>query len=95
LHTLILRIKTLDLGMRQIVLVVLLVVLIGCSKLDAKSYSQIKVGMSLEEVSSLIGTPNQCDAVIGVMTCNWGDKTTSVKIQLVQDKVIFMSAEGL
>jgi hypothetical protein len=81
--------------MKPFVLFALVILLSACSKLDAQSYSQIKVGMTLDEVTSLIGEPRNCDAVIGVMNCEWGDKKTSVKIKLVQDKVIFMSAEGL
>jgi hypothetical protein len=81
--------------MKHIVLLTLLILLSACSPLDAQSYSQIKVGMTLEEVSALIGEPKSCNAVIGVMNCEWGDSKTSVKVKFVQDQVIFMSAEGL
>lgn len=72
-----------------------LLVLMGCSKLNNANYSKIKIGMSYNEVTALIGNPKGCDDVLGVKTCKWGDDKQSVTINFAGDNVALHSAENL
>lgn len=73
----------------------LLLLLLGCSKLTLENYSQIAVGMSYDEVTALIGSPAQCDDVLGVRNCTWGDETRSVQVSFVGGKVLVYSSSNL
>jgi len=43
----------------------LLLVMLGFSKITLENYSKITVGMSYDEVTRLIGPPDECDDVMG------------------------------
>ena len=51
----------------------LLLVMLGCSKITLENYNKISMGMSYDEVTQLIGSPDTCDDVMGVRNCLWGD----------------------
>lgn len=74
---------------------VLLLLLLGCSKLTLENYDKLAVGMSYEEVTALIGSPAQCDDVLGVRNCSWGDETRSVQVSFVGGKVLVYSSNNL
>lgn len=69
--------------------------LFGCSKLNQENYNKIKVGMDYQEVISIIGNPDTCDAGMGMKKCVWGDESKNVTIQFVVEKVVFSSMKGL
>lgn len=73
----------------------LALVLLGCSKLTLEHYNQIEAGMPYDEVTTLLGKPAQCDDVLGVRTCTWGDETRSVSVSFVGGKVLLFSASNL
>jgi hypothetical protein len=52
----------------------LYLVLFGCSKLNRENYDKIKVGMDYQEVVSIIGDPDKCDAIMGSKNCVWGNE---------------------
>lgn len=80
---------------RTILFVCLLVVLSGCSKLTVKNYSKITVGMSYDDVTSLIGTPTKCDDVMTVRNCTWGDDKRSISVTFAGGKVFLFSSSNL
>ena len=69
--------------------------LLGCSKLNNENYAKIKVGMSYNEVTALIGSPKSCDETVGVKTCKWGDDKRNVTINFAGDNVALHSAQNL
>jgi hypothetical protein len=73
----------------------LLLVMLGCSKLTLENYSKIAAGMTYEEVTQLIGSPDQCDDVLGVRSCEWGDEKHSVNVSFLGGKVILFSSSNL
>ena len=73
----------------------LLLMLLGCSRLTLENYSKITVGMSYDEVVRLIGAPDQCDDVMGVRSCRWGDDKRSVHVNFVGGKVLLFSSSNL
>jgi len=73
----------------------LLLVMLGCSKVTLENYNKISVGMSYEEVTQLIGPPDQCDDVMGVRNCLWGDEKRSINISFIGSKVLLFSSSNL
>ncbi len=79
-----------------VLLVVSMLVIGGCSsKINQENYKKIKIGMSLEEVTAILGEPVQCESVLGAKNCDWGDEKRVINIKFVADNVVFRSAKGL
>lgn len=74
---------------------ILLTALLGCSKLTVQNYGKITVGMPYDEVVKLIGTPDKCDDVMGLRSCNWGDEKQSVAVSFAGDKALLFSSKNL
>jgi hypothetical protein len=51
--------------------------------------------MSFDEVTQLLGKPDQCDDVMGVRNCKWGDEKRSVNVSFVAGKVLLFSSSNL
>jgi len=73
----------------------LLLVMLGCSKITLENYNKISVGMSYDEVTQLIGPPDECDDVMGVRNCLWGDEKRAIKVSFVGSKVLLFSSGNL
>ena len=73
----------------------LLLTLLGCSKLTLENYNKIESGMSFEEVTQLIGQPEQCDDVMGLRACKWGDEKRSVSVTFAAGKVLLFASTNL
>ena len=81
--------------MKKLVILTGVLLLAGCSKLSMENYIQLKVGMSYQEVTAIIGDASSCEEVIGTRSCVWGDDSKSVKAGFVADKAIAFSHKGL
>jgi len=73
----------------------LLLVMLGCSKITLENYNKISVGMSYDEVTQLIGPPDECDDVMGARNCRWGDEKRSINVSLVGSKVLLFASSNL
>lgn len=80
---------------RIVMTTVLLLALLGCSKLTLENYNKISVGMAYDEVTQLIGNPERCNDVMGIRSCVWGDEKRSVNISFAGDKVLLFSSSNL
>lgn len=80
---------------RTVCAMVVALALLGCSKLTLENYNRIEPGMAYEEVTALLGKPAQCDDVMGVRNCRWGDETRAVNVSFVGGKVLLFSATNL
>ena len=80
---------------RTVVAMGLLLVMLGCSKLTLENYNKITTGMTYEEVTQLIGSPDKCDDVMGVRNCTWGDEKRSVNVSFLGGKVLLFSSSNL
>ena len=76
-------------------LVVVLFIAAGCSRLTMDNYNKIKGGMTYNEVTSILGSPDKCSDIIGVRNCVWGDEKKSVTVSFVGDKVLLFSANNI
>ncbi len=69
--------------------------LAACGKLSMENYNQLKVGMSYQDVTSIIGEADSCDEVLGTRSCVWGEAEQQIKAGFVADKAIAFSHKGL
>jgi hypothetical protein len=70
-------------------------VMFGCSNLTQKNYNELSLGMDYEEVVEILGKPDECKSVLNARNCIWEDSAKSITVQLVADKVVFLSNKGL
>jgi hypothetical protein len=80
---------------RTILMTGLLLLVLGCSQLTLENYSKITMGMTYEEVTQLIGSPDSCDDVMGVRSCKWGNDTRSINVSFLGGKVMLFSSSNL
>ncbi|MGB4468304.1 MAG: hypothetical protein WBH99_09485 [Azovibrio sp.] len=72
-----------------------LMTLAACSKLTLANYDQLKLGMSLKEVSALIGEPDKCDETLAVRSCHWQQGESKVEVNFIGDQAILLDASQL
>jgi hypothetical protein len=53
------------------------------------------MGMTYDEVVAVLGAPANCDDVMGVRSCKWGDDTHSVNVNFMGGKVLLYSSSNL
>ncbi len=78
-----------------VLLGLMLVLIMGCSKINQDNYNELKIGMLYDQVSALLGKPDECTAVLGAKHCVWGNKDKHIKVQFVGDQIIFFSSKGI
>lgn len=82
--------------LKTIALIVGIFALSACSKLSKENYDRLEMGMSQEEVESIIGTADNCGKTMGTMACTWGDEDSSfIKIMFMADKAVTFNYSGL
>ncbi len=69
--------------------------LLGCGKVNKENYGKLKMGMGYEEVTAILGEPENCDALIAFKSCVWGKDPKTITVRLVADKVILFESQGL
>lgn len=82
-------------NIRTVLTMGVLLAMLGCSKLTLENYNKITTGMTYDEVTALIGSPEQCDDVLGVRNCTWGDEKRSVSVSFVGGKVVLFTSSNL
>jgi hypothetical protein len=80
---------------RNAVATSLLLMALGCTQLTLENYDKITVGMRYEDVTQLLGKPDQCDDVMGVRNCKWGNDKRFVNVSFVGGKVLLFSSSNL
>ncbi|MHB1145387.1 MAG: hypothetical protein ACYCZS_10855 [Thiobacillus sp.] len=73
----------------------LLLAMLGCSKVTLENYSKITTGMTYDETTRLIGSPDECDDVMGVRNCRWGDEKGAINVSFIGGKVLLFSSSNL
>ena len=81
--------------MNMMALLVLVVVLAGCSKLTADNYARIKTGVEYNEVVRILGKPDSCSEVVFVKSCVWGNEQKNITISFMGDKAILTSSKNI
>jgi hypothetical protein len=70
-------------------------VMLGCSNVTQGNYNKLAIGMNYEEVVDILGKPDECKSVFSARNCTWGGSAKSITVQLVADRVVFLSSKGL
>ena len=81
--------------MRMVVLLVLVVILLGCSKLTVDNYAKIKTGIEYSEVVNILGKPDSCSEALFVKSCIWGNEQKNITVNFVSDKAILSSSRNI
>ncbi len=81
--------------MKKLIIMCCCLLLVACSKLTVENYDKLKMGMSYQQVTDILGSPLSCDEVIGTRTCQWGDEHANVHATFVTDKAIAFTHKGL
>jgi hypothetical protein len=68
---------------------------IGCGNLSLESYNKIKVGMSYDEVTKIIGNPDKVELAYGHKKCTWGNDKRYISVHFLAEKVVYFSNKGL
>lgn len=79
----------------SVLLVMMIILVSGCGKVNQENYAKIEVGMEYAEVVDILGEPSSCEAIMAAKTCTWGKDPKTISIQFVGDKVVLRSAKGL
>lgn len=77
------------------VVVVMSLLLAACNSLSVANYDRLKLGMSYEEVSDVIGSTDSCSEALGTRTCTWGDEAKQIKVVFVAGRATLFSHKGL
>jgi hypothetical protein len=80
---------------RMMVLLVMLAMLLGCSKLTVDNYEKIKTGIEYSEVVRILGKPDSCSEALFVKGCVWGNEQKNISVSFVNDKVILSSSRNI
>lgn len=80
---------------QTILSICILLAMQGCGQVTLENYNKISVGMSYDEVAELIGSPDECDDLMGVRSCLWGDEKRSINVNFVRDKALIFSSRNL
>jgi hypothetical protein len=80
---------------RSILAMGVVLLMLGCSRVTLENYNKLSVGMSYEEVSQLLGSPERCDDMMGVRACQWGDEKRSIHVNFIAGKVLLFSSSNL
>jgi len=79
----------------RVLLVTVMLLVVGCSKINKDNYDKIAVGMTYDEVEDILGAPDEARDLLGTKSCIWGQAPETISITFVGDKVVFHSARGL
>ncbi len=67
----------------------------ACSKVNAENYAKLKVGMTYQEATAILGGATRCDETAGFKTCTWGDEKSRITVRFAADKAVLYSAENI
>lgn len=82
-------------GLSVLMLLMILAVLSGCSKLTMENYQKIKMGMDYGEVTGILGKPDSCSDALFAKSCIWGNEQKNITVNFVADKAILFTSKNI
>ena len=80
---------------RPTVYLLLLTMLVGCSKLTMENYSKIKAGIEYSEVVSILGKPDSCSEALFLRNCVWGSEQKNITVNFMGGKVVLFTSKNI
>lgn len=81
--------------MRYLAVLLGLLLLTACSKVNQENLGKIKTGMSQDEIEQILGSADMCTETLGTKTCSWGNDNKSITASFVADSMLVVSNKGL
>lgn len=81
--------------MKKVVLIAAILIFAGCSKLTKENYNKLSIGMSYDDVASILGSADKCEESIGLKSCKWGSEKSYVSIQFIGGKASLFSNKNI
>jgi hypothetical protein len=78
-----------------LLVLLVLTMLCGCSKLTMKNYTKIKMGLGYSEVVAILGKPDSCTDALIVRSCVWGSEEKSITVNFMSDKAIIFTSKNI
>ncbi len=78
-----------------VIIILMLSMLAGCSKLTMANYETLKVGMTYAEVVKTIGAPDKCSEAMGMRICEWGNEKKFINVTFAGQKALLFTCNGL
>jgi hypothetical protein len=69
--------------------------LAACNPLTLENYDKLRMGMSYEQVSDIIGKSQRCEEQLGTRSCVWGDDDRQISVVFVANRATLFSHKGL
>jgi len=90
-------------GVALLALMLLLISISGCSKVNENNYEKIENGMTVSQVEAILGKGKVVGGIAGAIgnlagsgkVLTWGDDRRSITVTFANDKVIAKAAQGL
>lgn len=81
--------------MKKLLAVAITLLLSACNTLSLVNYDKLKLGMTYEEVSEILGKSERCDEQLATRRCVWGDDNKQIKVTFVANHATLFSHKGL
>lgn len=76
-------------------LLVVLLLLSGCNRLTMKNYEKIKMGMEYDQVTGILGKPDDCSDALFARSCIWGSEEKNITVNFVGGKAILFTSKNI
>ena len=67
----------------------------GCNRVTEENYERLAIGMSLNEVESIIGKAGKCNEQYADQNCLWGNKKKYIRAMFTSGRLVSYYSEGL
>ncbi len=80
---------------RLTVVLFLVAMLLGCSKLTMENYSKIRMGIEYGEVVKILGKADNCSDALFIKNCVWGNEQKNITVNFAGDKAIIFTSKNI
>ena len=80
---------------KLILSIVLILLATACSRLTQDNYEKLKPGMTYDEVTQILGRPANCNDLLGMKNCTWGDEQHNISANFMGGKAILHASQNI
>ena len=82
--------------MKKITVMIVLLGLVACSKLNQANYEKLEMGMNYREVMDILGEADNCSESAVNEECIWGNRDGKyIQVNFVAGAAVYFSQQGL